>query len=558
MQCMREIHRELSLSRGTPLAAFGMKRAAEEEEAEKAGAKALEKYEVGDILGEGSFACVRLVTRKTDGLKLAMKLIDGDGMSEEEVERERSILSLLGMHRHIVSLVEHFELPEGAVFVMELADGGEVFERICERGAYSEADAASVVRQVALALAFIHSLGVAHRDLKPENLLLTSNDEVKLADFGLAGRCGADSPPLHQVCGTVTYLAPEMLAADEPGGAPYGVPVDMFALGCVMFALLGGYVCFDPTSSGSDEDVMKRIECGDWGFDAFPDAWTAVSTSAKDLIRALLEPDPSKRLTADGVLQSKWVSGEGAAEDPLPGSDAQMRRFNEGRRVWRAAVNAAALFLHAPLAAAHGASSPAAAQAASSSATAASDETKAVAAAATRKLPPMVQAELRSAFALFDLDGDGHIDADEMRHAVRSLGASGRDAARVLANADADGDGRVSFDEFCALVRPVYDDSGAALRAAFALFDGDGSGYIDRSELSKMLRRLGFEWQGAHVFEAADVDGDGQVSYDEFVAVFGKAAAAKGKTAGMGKRGRAAAGGGGKKTKTAGGGGASA
>ena len=158
----------------------GMKRPAEEESAEKAGARALERYEVGDILGEGSFACVRLAVRKRDGLRLAMKLIDGDGMSAEEVEKERSILSLLGMHRHIVSLVEHFVLPEGSVFVMELADGGEVFERICERGAYSEADAASVVRQVALALAFIHSLGVAHRDLKPENLLLTSNDEVKV------------------------------------------------------------------------------------------------------------------------------------------------------------------------------------------------------------------------------------------------------------------------------------------------------------------------------------------------------------------------------------------
>ena len=328
--------------------------------------------------------------------------------------------------------------------------------------------------------------------------------------------------------------------------------------------------------------VMRRITCGEWGFDAFPDSWTAVSTEAKDLIRALLEPDTSKRLTADGVLQSAWVSGEGTAQDPLPGSDAQMRRFNEGRRVWRAAVNAAALFLHAPLAAAHCASSSAAAcAAASSSAAAASGETSsavaaaadgaadsaaeagraAVAAAATRPLPPMVQAELRSAFALFDLDGDGHIDADEMRHAVRSLGASGGDAARVLANADADGDGRVSFDEFCALVRPVYDDSGAALRAAFALFDGDGSGYIDRSELSRMLRRLGFAWQGAHVFEAADVDGDGQVSYDEFVALFGKAAAAKGKAAGIGKtkRGKAAAGGGGKKARQAGvGGGASA
>ena len=68
----------------------------------------------------------------------------------------------------------------------------------------------------------------------------------------------------------------------------------------------------------------------------------------------------------------------------------------------------------------------------------------------------------------------------------------------------------------------MYDDSGAALRAAFDLFDADASGYIDRSELSVMLRKLGFEWQGAHVFEAADADADGKVSFAEFLVLFGK------------------------------------
>ena len=116
----------------------------------------------------------------------------------------------------------------------------------------------------------------------------------------------------------------------------------------------------------------------------------------------------------------------------------------------------------------------------------------------------------------------------------RSLGANEADASRILAAADKDGDGTVSFDEFAELVRPVYADSGAALRAAFDMFDADQSGYIDRQELSVMLRKLGFEWQGAHVFEAADTNKDGKVTYDEFLALFNegkpKAKKASGRT----------------------------
>ena len=89
--------------------------------------------------------------------------------------------------------------------------------------------------------------------------------------------------------------------------------------------------------------------------------------------------------------------------------------------------------------------------------------------------------------------------------------------------------------QFTVLVRPLYDESGAALRRAFDLFDADGSGFIDRSELSVMLRRLGFGWQGAHVFAAADADGDGKVNFHEFVELFGT----KKLTSSLGKKGAA-------------------
>jgi len=114
---------------------------------------------------------------------------------------------------------------------------------------------------------------------------------------------------------------------------------------------------------------------------------------------------------------------------------------------------------------------------------------------------------------------------------MRNLGASEADAARTMHRADTDGDGSVSFDEFKALAAPVYAASGAALRSAFDYFDADSSGYIDRSELSLMLRKLGFGWQGGGVFAAADADHDGRVSFDEFIALFADRAAAPAATA---------------------------
>ena len=128
-----------------------------------------------------------------------------------------------------------------------------------------------------------------------------------------------------------------------------------------------------------------------------------------------------------------------------------------------------------------------------------------------------MQEELRSVFASFDLDGDGSIDKHEMRHAIRALGAPPGEAERILEGLFTDGDGSVSFADFMSLVQPLHDNCGSRLRAAFDAFDLDGSGGIDRGELSAMLRKLGFEWQGAHIFEMADTNGDGKVDFDEFV-----------------------------------------
>jgi serine/threonine protein kinase len=215
------------------------------------GADGRKNYELGEVLGEGAFAIVHRAMCLENSTEYAVKLIDKDGTDLAEAKRERSILERVGMHKHVAGLFDSFVQPSAWVLVLELAEGGEVFERICDGGPFSEADAAAVVRQVALALQHINGLGVVHRDLKPENLLLVSqatrkelgllwrkDAHVKVADFGLASLVG--EPPEGErgaVAGTVTYMAPELFGpkGEGTGTRPVGPGLDVWSVGVILF-----------------------------------------------------------------------------------------------------------------------------------------------------------------------------------------------------------------------------------------------------------------------------------------------------------------------------------
>ena len=459
-------------------------------------------YVLGKTLGEGAFAVVRHAIHTATGNEYAVKLVQKGRTNEDMLQHEVAVLAEAGQHKHIVSLIDRFDAPPDAwALVFDLVSGGEVFDRICESGNYSEREAAAVVRQVSLALQHLHSSGIVHRDLKPENLLLVSHDayaDVKLADFGLADFTGADAPPLSGRKGTIAYMAPEVFR-----GETYGQEVDLWALGVIMFILLAGYHPFDPDGSADDAQLERRVRLMDWGFKGAQ--WKSVSRDAKTLIRRLLDIDPVKRATVREVLASKWVTGGAASAEPLPAATAsKLREFNEARRTWRAAIRAAALVGRAP---------------------AASD------AMAGRRisrdgLPPEALEELKAAFKAYDTDGNGTIDISELRAVMRNLGAPEGEAERVMKSADTLKNGVITFDEFCAAVGPVYEHSHVALRRAFNVFDADRNGSIDREELRTMLIKLKLLPTDHDVatFESmwklADTNSDGNISFDEFVRIF--------------------------------------
>ena len=219
-------------------------------------------------------------------------------------------------------------------------------------------------------------------------------------------------------------------------GEPFGIEVDCWALGVVLFTLLGAYMPFDPHSNANDATVRARIVRGVPAFTegegGYPQQWRHVSTAAQDIIRRLLEVDASKRLTAAEALGQPWVCGDDAhcPSTPIPDSDEQLRRFNDARRVWRLAADAVALVVRAPLTtAAVGASvAAAAAGGASGSATAeclpatsakggggsgGGEAPPAAGGAGTITLPDEARRELKAAFDQFDEDKvrlPGHSD----------------------------------------------------------------------------------------------------------------------------------------------------
>jgi len=255
------------------------------------------------------------------------------------VRNEIAVLKRISSgHRHIVTLHDYFETSHNLYLCFDLCTGGELFDRICAKGNYYEADAASLVRTIFKAVKYIHDSGIVHRDLKPENLLFRTPQEeadIMLADFGLSRIMEEEKlNMLTEICGTPGYMAPEIFKKSG-----HGKPVDIWAMGVITYFLLAGYTPFD---RDSQQQEMEAILVGDYKFEPV-EYWKNVSPTAKDFIRTCLTIDPANRPTAAMALQHKWLADEeahfvkdtaGAPADLLPNVK---KNFN-AKRLWRKAA----------------------------------------------------------------------------------------------------------------------------------------------------------------------------------------------------------------------------
>lgn len=291
------------------------------------------KYTSKEILGRGSFAVVKRATRK-DGKEVAVKIIKKTKLRQEELQIVHDEVKIMNKIRHpnCVLLEEIFETNKKLYLVMELLTGGELFDRIVARGSYSERDASMLIKSVANALMYLHSIGIVHRDLKPENLIYAStakDSEIKITDFGLAKLKGKGNDGLMETaCGTPGYVAPEVLKKQR-----YTEAVDIWSLGVILYILLCG---FPPFYHENTAALYRQIKTGDYDF---PEPyWKSITDSAKNLIQAMLTVTPGNRISIKGILAHPWIS-KGRASTALLGGDYAKRLAKlQARRILRKSI----------------------------------------------------------------------------------------------------------------------------------------------------------------------------------------------------------------------------
>jgi len=259
------------------------------------------KYEIGEELGRGAFSVVKVGTNRKTRDRVAVKIIDRNDVGKDYEKNLRMEMDILRRvdHPNIIALLEMIEAGNKLYFVMELVTGGELFDRIVEKGSYSEEDAKILVRKIVSAIEYLHKQNIAHRDLKPENLLVKSvedDTEVKIADFGLSKIIDKDKM-MQTACGTPGYVAPEVLNAEG-----YDKEVDMWSVGVITYILLCG---FPPFYSESVPEVFEQIMKAEYDYPE--EYWDEISAEAKDFIDHLLVVDVAKRLTAEQSLNHPWL-----------------------------------------------------------------------------------------------------------------------------------------------------------------------------------------------------------------------------------------------------------
>ncbi|XP_028764714.1 CBL-interacting serine/threonine-protein kinase 12 [Neltuma alba] len=286
----------------------------------------LGRFEVGKLLGHGTFAKVYHARNVKTGEGVAIKVIDKEKILKSglvaHIKREISILRRV-RHPNIVQLFEVMATKAKIYFVMEYVRGGELFNKVA-KGRLREESARKYFQQLISAVGFCHARGVYHRDLKPENLLLDENGDLKVSDFGLSAVSDQirQDGLFHTFCGTPAYVAPEVLARKGYDGAK----VDVWACGVVLFVLMAGYLPFH------DQNIMamyKKIYRGEF---RCPKWFTPDLTR---LVTRLLDTNPQTRISIPEIMENRWFK-KGfkqikfyVEDDKLCNIDDKMDKFDD-------------------------------------------------------------------------------------------------------------------------------------------------------------------------------------------------------------------------------------
>ncbi|MED6240220.1 hypothetical protein ATANTOWER_017729 [Ataeniobius toweri] len=269
-----------------------------------------DKYVLTRRIGTGVCGEVRLAFERSTCRKLAVKIINkknfqSEGTATRNAETEIQILQRVD-HPCLIKTEDFYQTEDSYYIVLELMEGGELFHRVKSQQQLNEGVAKLYFYQMLCAVQYLHRNGIIHRDLKPENILLSSNEDtclIKVTDFNQS-RILEEAALMRTLCGTPSYLAPEVFTHASTTG--YGLAVDAWSLGVLLFVCLSGYAPFH--ESFSENSVKEQIIRGE--FTMVPSKWRRVSNQAKDVVRKLLVVDPTQRMSVDEALQHPWLQDQ--------------------------------------------------------------------------------------------------------------------------------------------------------------------------------------------------------------------------------------------------------
>eukprot|EP00931_Biecheleriopsis_adriatica_P006502 TRINITY_DN1078_c0_g1_i1.p1 TRINITY_DN1078_c0_g1~~TRINITY_DN1078_c0_g1_i1.p1 ORF type:complete len:509 (+),score=110.20 TRINITY_DN1078_c0_g1_i1:49-1527(+) len=445
-------------------------------------------------LGAGSFGSVRKAISSSTGLSHAVKTVMKNKAEDPSLLKREIEITKAMDHPNIVKLVESFEDERVVYLVMELCTGGELFDRIVDRGHVTEKQGAMLVQQMARAISYMHGVGICHRDLKPENWLLASKDpldscELKLVDFGLACKFDKDVP-MSTVSGTASYVAPEVLSRS------YGASCDLWSLGVIVYVLLSGRPAFP---GKNNREILNRVKACKYDFNS--STWEAVTDGAKELIRKILVLDPQERYTADQVLEHPWVC-ELAPDASSWYMPSQM--FGGGLSI---IDNLKVFQLQSQF------------------------KKVALTVIAGQLNEEQIKAT-RDAFIALDTDNDGTLSRQEISTGLTKMNVDlPADLQNIMEAMDSNHSGQINYSEFlaAALDARTYSREIACWHA-FKFFDRNNDGTITLDELKLLLengelRDCPGAAKAASMLQQVDTDANGMVEFDEFMKMMASAEA---------------------------------
>ncbi|CAN0915636.1 Calcium-dependent protein kinase 9 [Linum grandiflorum] len=441
-------------------------------------------YTMGKELGRGQFGVTYLCIENSTGEKYACKSISKRKLvtnkDKEDMRREVQIMEHLSGQPNIVEFKGAYEDKYSVHLVMELCAGGELFDRICAKGHYSEKEAAEICRSIVNVVHFCHFMGVVHRDLKPENFLLSVKEDsdgapplLKATDFGLS--VFIDQGKVYRdIVGSAYYVAPEVLKRR------YGKEIDIWSAGVILYILLCGV---PPFWAETEKGIFDAVLKGHVDFDSHP--WPSISSGAKDLVHKMLHQDPKKRLTSAQVLEHPWLKEGGEASDkPIDSAVlSRMKQFRAMNKLKKLALKVIAENLS-------------------------KDEIQG----------------LKAMFANIDTDNSGTITNEELRSGLARLGSklSEAEVKQLMDAADVDGNGTIDYIEFITATMHRHRlERDEHLFKAFQYFDKDSSGFITKDELEMAMKEHGIadDKTIGEIIAEVDTDNDGRINYDEFCAM---------------------------------------